>query len=54
MSNKQKRGGGRLAPGMTVPQAGAQQRVSQRQQQRNLSTWLERMAAAAAKHRGMP
>jgi hypothetical protein len=54
MSNKQKPGSGRLAPGMTVPQVGAQQRMSQRQQQRNLATWLERMQASAAKHRGIP
>jgi hypothetical protein len=50
VTDKPKRGSGRLPPNLTVPQVGAQQRVAHRQQQRNVATWLERMAAIANKN----
>jgi hypothetical protein len=47
MNKTASRSAGRLAPNMTVPQAGAQCRVGQRQQQQNAASFLERMRAVA-------
>jgi hypothetical protein len=51
MNKTASRSAGKLAPNQTVPQVGAQCRVGHRQQQQNAALFLERMRAAAAKHR---
>lgn len=51
MNKTASRSAGKLAPNKTVPQVSAQCRVGDRQRQQNVASFLERMQAAAAKHR---